>query len=142
MQKLSDRDVMQSTTRNRVSQVLRVAGNSNLSTLLKTTSKTAVSDSAGHSGHVSMQKATTTDDSTSDHCFNSKTSGPQDVGFISHVPYVGRLAPTPSGYMHGKSCRNNRWGSLMATGTTIRAIYSMFATALLESFDLSSRRSI
>jgi hypothetical protein len=125
-------DVMKLSRRRAFCVVSRGTIKRDLSSLLNTSTKTEIS---GHTGLVSMLKSTSSDDSTSGIHFDSKTSGPQEIGCINYVPYVGRLAPTPSGYMHGMSCRDAR-RSTSINNTAIAKIYLLF---LCNNFEVKLR---
>jgi hypothetical protein len=146
-------DVMKLASRKGTSQVLCSATKRNLTSppSLNTSLKTEIFGAASRTGHVSMLKSAFSDESTVGNHFGTKTNGPQEIGCISHVPYVGRLAPTPSGYMHGKSCRDKRWSSLlndMAIGNIDRVEFfncnkfeSIDSNNFKKRFDSSTRSS-
>jgi hypothetical protein len=98
---------MKLTSSRGTSQVLRSAIKRNLTSILNTSLKTKIFGAASRTGHVSMLKSVFSDESTLGNHFDTKNNEPQEIGYLSQAPYVGRLAPTPSGYMHGKSCRIN-----------------------------------
>lgn len=109
---------MKLARRNSVSRVLSCSP-------LNVSTRTVISGTADRTEYSVMSKSATFDSFGA--CSGSKNNGACEIGVASQLPYVGRLAPTPSGYMHGEPCRHERLEFEMFKKLLLQIVCSTFS---------------